>query len=177
MIFGRVNQRSAGNGATSPKFHTGRLRAVPDYGCSAKHFVKTTSFFLFGLAVACVGSGGVADHVAKHSLRVQLLRSGQALAGAPIDVSFRAYADTPFSKPQSVTTDSEGRASVEFRARWSSAFLVIPPIGNVPRRAPRPTYLVACGSGNEVAIGPSMPDCNYRWHKRAWETDAKVLVP
>jgi len=122
------------------------------------------------------GCGGVADHLATHRLNLQLLRHGQPIGGTPIRVAIRPYSDVPFSQPQIVATDPEGHASVGFRARWSSAFVIIPPIGNVPWRAPKPHFLVTAAEG-EFTVAPSNTDCEYRWRAHGWQTAATISLP
>ena len=140
--------------------------------------MKTTTLCLVAaFALTAAGCGGVADHLSSHRFSLQLLRNGQTVAGAPVDVAIRTYSDVPFSQPQPVTTDSQGRACADFRARWSSAFVIIPPVGNIPRRAPKPHYLVTTIEGGKFTVAPSSPDCEYRWHAGSWQTVATLSLP
>jgi len=139
--------------------------------------MKTGVLLALAFAMASAGCGGVADGIASHRITLHVAHAGQPFAGAPLGVSIRTYSDIPFSQPQPISTDADGRASAEFRARWGSAFLIIPPIGSVPRHPPKPSYLVTTTNGSQFTVSPSTPQCQYRWRDGGWQTDARLDVP
>ena len=130
---------------------------------------------LLSLLSAC---GGVADHSTTHRLSVRVLRrDGQPAAGQSLSAAVRAYPDAPFSAPQSAVTDARGRAEFAFAGRWGSAFLVLPPLGNVPARPPKPDYRLSLAGREQVISAREPAPASYRWEGGDWRTEATVAAP
>ena len=117
------------------------------------------------------GCGGVADHISTHHLSVRGNKAGQTFTA-----SIKPYPEGTFDSPQTLTTDLQGDANAEFRSRWASAFLIIPPIGNVPWRAPKPSYLISA-HGKDTVLLPTSPLTTYRWRGGAWLTETALPLP
>ena len=125
-------------------------------------------------AILC-GCGGVADCIANHELMLHVTRRGHPLSERPVAVTMHAD-KIARSKEHEVTTNTAGEAHTTFETGWSAAFLVIPPVGLVPSRPPKPVYSVTL-EGKQLEISPSTPGVVYRWEKGSWHTDAALTLP
>ena len=134
------------------------------------------AFLLLLGASQLSGCGGIADSLATHQFDLRLSRRGQALSGRSVSVAMQPYDDVPFTERQQITTDSGGAAHAEFKTMWGSAFFVIPPIGSVPSRPPKPVYTVTV-SGKEIFVSSHTLGATYRWEHDSWHTQAPIDLP
>ena len=139
--------------------------------------MTTRAIALLVASVATLsGCAGVADSTAKHELSVRVSRDGQAVADRHLSVSMRSNGNDPFGRPHEVKTDSVGQAHLTFETRWSGLFFVIPPVGLIPSRPPKPAYTVTV-AGKQVVLSPDTPGVTYRWEDGSWHTDASLTLP
>jgi hypothetical protein len=134
------------------------------------------TIFLLLAASLLAGCGGIADSTAKHQLAVEVIRNGKPFENQAVRASIRTYSDLPFRSLSPATTDTQGWANFEFQAMWSAALVIIPPLGFVPPRAPKPDYLVFV-AGRDQTITPKTSKTTYRWREGGWHTEATVTVP
>jgi hypothetical protein len=135
------------------------------------------SFLTFAIAgLGLCGCGGVADCRATHELTVRVSRHGHALASRAVTIAPGDARERRFGKSQQTTTDAAGRAHTSFETMWGAAFVVIPPLGLVPPRAPKPDYAVTVGD-HCIIVSPQTPGATYRWQNAGWHTDASIDIP
>jgi hypothetical protein len=123
------------------------------------------------VALTLAGCGGMADTDTTHHLGIHTGRAAQTLT-----VAIRPYADGSHHSPQTLVTDSHGDAQADFRTLWGSVFLIIPPIGSIPRRPPKPDYLITYRRKTMV-VSPTSPATTYRWQSGAWRTETTIALP
>jgi hypothetical protein len=128
------------------------------------------------VSLALWSCGGVADSRATHELTVRVSRYGRALSGRPVSVAMRAYETVPFTQPQNATTGPTGEAHTTFETMWGAAFVVIPPLGLIPRHPPKPVYAVTV-AGKQVVVSPQTPGATYQWQHGSWHTDVSLNIP
>ena len=129
---------------------------------------KSNSLLVLVAMLTLSGCGGVMDARCVHHLAVHAARPRQ-----PLTVSIRSVRDAPFHSEQHLVTDAHGDATATFQSGWSAAFFVLPPLGAVPSRPPKPDYLVLSGSQRFV-LSPATPDVQYRYRDGGWFTEASV---
>ena len=122
------------------------------------------------------GCGGVADCRAIHEVNVRVSRHGHALSQRAVSIAMGDVREEHFSKPHQVTTDAAGRAHTTFETMWGAAFVVIPPLGLIPPRPPKPDYAITVGN-QRVLVSPKTPGVTYTWHDGSWHTDGSIDVP
>jgi hypothetical protein len=137
---------------------------------------RRRSIVLLVAAVALSSCGGVADSRAFHQVTIRVNRHGHALPERAISIAMGDARKGRFGKPQQTKTDRAGRAQATFETMWGAAFLVIPPLGLVPSRAPKPDYAVTVGT-ERVIVSPQTASVIYRWEKGSWNTDASIEIP
>ena len=133
-------------------------------------------FLIACCSLGLIGCGGVADAIATHELNLRVSQHGKAVSGRTISVAMRPYENVPFTKPEQSTTDVNGHAHAQFKTMWGAAFFIIPPIGAVPSRPPKPVYSIRV-AGREVAVSPSTGGSTYQWKDGSWHTDAVIDLP
>ena len=129
---------------------------------------KCIPLLSFIAMLALSGCGGVMDARCVHHLAVHTPHPHQSLT-----VSIRSVRDAPFRSEQHLVTDAHGDATATFQSGWSAAFFVLPPLGAVPSRPPKPDYLVLSGSQRFV-LSPATPEVQYRYQDGGWFTEASI---
>ncbi len=127
---------------------------------SRKHIIA----FLLPLFVSACG--GVADNRGINVVAVVLKSDGVPVIGEPIDISFG-------NLHQKVVTDSNGEAKATFTYMWGGLFLVIPPLGYVPRRSGKPGYSVLV-RGKAITIPSDSSATAYDSQIDEWKTTMRI---
>lgn len=123
-----------------------------------------TALLVFGLS----GCGGVFDRTCVDRVVVHTHH-----ARRQITISIRQPYTGRFQSEQRLATDSRGEILTSFQSPWSGVYIV--PLGSIPRRPPKPEYLVLF-AGRRLVLSPAAPDTRYRWRDDGWLT-ATILHP
>jgi hypothetical protein len=131
---------------------------------------------LFIAATMLVSCGGVADCRAIHEVTLRVSRHGHALSQRAVSIAMGDARAARFGKSQQATTDAAGLTHTTFDTMWGAAFVVIPPLGLIPPRPPKPDYAVTVGT-QRVVVSPQTPGVTYAWRDGAWHTDGAIDIP
>ena len=131
------------------------------------------AFFSTLLLSSC---GGVFHGYSRPTVSVLAMTGDTVLADTKLNIAILSPDGEHPRQEQTISTDAPGLASVTFSSTWLAMFFVIPPIGNIPQRPPRPQYIVSW-SGHEARITRETPDAVYVWKRGSWSTKATVFFP
>jgi len=129
-------------------------------------------FFSTLLLSSC---GGVSHGMSKPTVTILAMTGDTVLSDTKVRLAI-SQEGGPFLQEQSISTDATGLASATFKSRWTAAFFIIPPIGNIPQRPPRPQY-VASWRDHEAKITRETPGAVYIWKRGSWSTKATISFP
>lgn len=126
--------------------------------------------------LALTGCGGIAERVTRAHLSVIVTQKGNPLANQTVISTIRAAYSCDLGSPLTAITDARGCASFERQIMWGCAYLLLPPIGPVPRRPAKPEYLVSVG-GRKHLVTPQTPASTYLWRAGGWYTEIMLDFP